>query len=186
MALLEMWWGSTEHPASEGVTSDHGPAGITIKGNVSSGSHKVTAHFFASVERLAKAGAGAVHCASAPVAVLSGNLDAYNGGSLIGDGDPHTKFTHRLRQAAFIGGRLVAEARSEHVLADVTGDNKRKQVTLGPEGFPPLVFGLVPGAELRIDLEFEIDSHYHKTFKRSSYQAVLQLPQWGIILGVGG
>ena len=42
-----------------------------------------------------------------------------------------------------------------------------------------------PG-ELRIDLDLEIDSHYHKTRKASIYSGVIQFPQWCLIVGVGG
>lgn len=186
MPYFEMWWGSTDHPPSEGTTSLFGPAGVTVQGTIAAGLHKVSAHFFAGADRLAQAKIGTIRVASVPMALITGTLEAQNGGSLLGDGDPHTTFHHRMRQTAFIGGRQVAQAVSEHKLADITGDNKRQHVTLGPESFPALVFSLVQGAELRIDLDLEIDSHYHKTRKASVYSGVIQFPQWCLILGVGG
>ena len=76
MPYFEMWWGSTDIPSSEGTTSLFGPAGVTVQGNVASGSHKITGHFFASPDRLGRAGIANVRCASVPVAVIAGVLDA--------------------------------------------------------------------------------------------------------------
>ena len=64
MPYFEMWWGSTDIPSSEGTTSLFGPAGVTVQGNVASGSHKITGHFFASPDRLGRAGIANVRCAS--------------------------------------------------------------------------------------------------------------------------
>jgi len=185
MALVEMWWGSTEFGNTEGMRVELGPAGYSLQGNLNNQNPLIiTAHYFISQQRM---NFGTARCVSQPVAVFSGSVKASTTGSLIGDGDPRIAVKHVLRQRAYLAGKQVAQSDREVEVVDVKGDNKSKTATLSALAFDPLTFGAVPGSELRIDLIVELDPWYHKTrIGGASYQGLLQLPQWGIISGISG
>lgn len=183
MAIVEMWWGSTDFGPGRGLKIELGPSGYSLQGSLNEqAAASLTAHYFVGPDRNKF---GHVRCVSQPVALFSGQLTARTGGSLIGDGDPRITVKHVLRQRVHLGGKLVAQSDREVEVVDVKGDNKTKTVALAPLGFEPVVFGLVPNTELRVDVIVELDPWYHKTrLGGASYQGLLQLPQWALIHGV--
>lgn len=186
MAIVEMWWGSTEYGnVTPSIKLELGPAGYSLQGSLANEQPLVvTAHYFISPNRM---NFGNPRCVSQPAALFSGKLTAKTSESLIGDGDPRITVKHTLRQRVFLGGRQISQSDVEHVLIDVKGDNKSKTVDLGALPFNPVTFTTTPNTELRIDLVVELDPWYHKTrHGGATYQGLLQLPQWGLIHGVSG
>lgn len=183
MAILEMWWGSTDIGAAEGMKVELGPGGYTLQGALARQEPLVlTAHYFAAPARM---NFGNPRCASQPVALFSGELRARTSDSSIGDGDPRITVKHTLRQRVFLGGRQIGHSDREVVVLDVKGDDRTRTAVLAPLAFEPVTFSAVAGTELRIDLVVELDPWYHKTRPGgAAYQGVLQLPQWGVIHGV--
>ncbi|MCY1061367.1 hypothetical protein [Nannocystis sp. SCPEA4] len=183
MAIVEIWWGSTNYGPNPGLKVELGPAGYALGGNL--GADKpatIVAHYAVGADRMKF---GNPRCASQPTALFSGTLTAKTGDSLLGDGDPRIKVTHVLRQKLYLGGKFVGESSRSHEVVDVAGDNKTKTVNLTPLGFDPVVFAAVPNTELRVELTVELDPWYHKTrLGGASYSALLQLPQWGLIHGI--
>lgn len=185
MAVVEIWWGSTDIGSADGMKVELGPGGYSLQGTLNRQEPLVlTAHYFVSAARM---NFGNPRCVSLPVALFSGDIRVRTTDSLIGDGDPRITVKHSLRQRVHLAGKPIAHSDREVLVADIKGDGKSAAVRLAPQAFDPVTFTAAPGSELRIDLVVELDPWYHKTrLGGVSYQALLQLPQWGIIHGVGG
>jgi len=183
MAIVEIWWGSSNYGPNPGLKVELGPAGYALQGTLNdSKPATIVAKYGITADRMKF---GNPRCASQPAALFSGSLTAKTGGSLAGDGDPRIKVTHVLRQKVYLGGKFVGESARSQEIVDVAGDNKTRTVNLMPLGFDAVVFAAVPDTELRIELTVELDPWYHKTRVGGvSYSALLQLPQWGLIHGI--
>ena len=183
MAIVETWWGSTDYQNPGNLKIELGPTGYSLQGNLIHQSPTViTAKYFIDAQRN---NFGRTGCVSQPVALFSGSLRARTASSLLGDGDPRTTHKHTLRQRIYLANKLVTQSECEFVIADVKGDNKEQTIVLDALAFDPCTFSIVPGVELRIELAVALDPWYHKTqLGGCSYQALLQLPQWGLIHGV--
>lgn len=183
MAILEMWWDSTDIDAAEGIALEPRPGGYALQGALDRPAPLVlTAHYLAAPTRM---NFGNPRCVSQPVALFSGELQASTRDSRIGDGDPRITVKHTLRQRVYLGGRQIGHSDREVVVVDVKGDDRTRTVVLAPLAFDPVTFSAVAGTELRIDLVVELDPAYHHTRPGgATYQGTLQLPQWGVIHGV--